>query len=157
MARSFATVVFSHGKESGPWGSKITALAAVARDLGLQVESVDYRGIDDPRVRVEKLLALGRSCAQPLVLVGSSLGGHVAAAAAATGHLKTRALFLMDRTWLERRHRTGREQHPLGRRAPRTAAHPRFRSSSGGSDRYDRTIVQGFSGILGMSARPLTA
>ncbi len=95
MARSFSTVVFSHGKESGPWGLKITALAAVARDLGLQVESVDYRGIDDPRLRVEKLLALGRSYAQPLVLVGSSLGGHVAAAAAATGPVTTRALFLM--------------------------------------------------------------
>ena len=28
------TVVFSHGKESGPWGKKITAMAALARDLG---------------------------------------------------------------------------------------------------------------------------
>ena len=93
MSRSFTTVVFSHGKESGPWGSKITALSAVARDLGAQVESVDYRGIDDPRARVEKLLAVGTSLAGPLVLVGSSLGGHVAAAAAT--RLSARALFLM--------------------------------------------------------------
>ncbi len=93
VARSFNAVVFSHGKESGPWGSKITALSAVARDLGVQVESVDYRGIDDPRARVEKLLAIGAALAGPLVLVGSSLGGHVAAAAAA--RVSARALFLM--------------------------------------------------------------
>ena len=28
-------LVFSHGKESGPWGRKITAMAALARELGL--------------------------------------------------------------------------------------------------------------------------
>ena len=50
-------VVFSHGKESGPWGSKITAMADVARSLGMAVESVDYRGIADPAARVEKLVA----------------------------------------------------------------------------------------------------
>src|SRR5271155_2392546 len=54
LNRSFKTVVFSHGKESGPWGAKITAMAAVARDLNLSVESVDYRGIGDPTQRVEK-------------------------------------------------------------------------------------------------------
>jgi pimeloyl-ACP methyl ester carboxylesterase len=93
VSRSFTTVVFSHGKESGPWGSKITALSAVARDLGLVVESVDYRGIDDPRARVEKLLEFGVTLQGPLMLVGSSLGGHVAASAAA--RLNARALFLM--------------------------------------------------------------
>lgn len=36
-------VVFSHGKESGPWGSKIQALAKVAERLGGDVISVDYR------------------------------------------------------------------------------------------------------------------
>ena len=36
-------VIFSHGKESGPWGSKIRALADVAERLGAQVMSVDYR------------------------------------------------------------------------------------------------------------------
>jgi hypothetical protein len=36
-------VVFSHGKESGPWGSKIRTLANVAERLGAQVLSVDYR------------------------------------------------------------------------------------------------------------------
>jgi predicted alpha/beta-hydrolase family hydrolase len=87
------TVVFSHGKESGPWGSKIAAMAEVVRDLNLAVESVDYRGIEDPALRVEKLLAVGGELTGPLVLVGSSMGGHVAAAAA--GPLGAAAVFLL--------------------------------------------------------------
>ena len=76
------TVVFSHGQESGPWGSKITAMAAVARDRGWQVESIDYQGIADPGERVEKLVSACGAFATPLLLVGSSMGGHVATAAA---------------------------------------------------------------------------
>jgi alpha/beta superfamily hydrolase len=87
------TVVFSHGKESGPWGSKITAMAAMVRDLGLEAVSVDYRGIEDPALRVAKLLQTGAAVGSPLVLVGSSMGGHVAAAAAA--RLKPRGVFLL--------------------------------------------------------------
>jgi pimeloyl-ACP methyl ester carboxylesterase len=93
LSRTINTVVFSHGKESGPWGTKITAMAAVARDLNLGVESVDYRGLDDPAQRVEKLLGVGRELPGPLALVGSSMGGHVAAAAAS--RLDTAALFLL--------------------------------------------------------------
>jgi pimeloyl-ACP methyl ester carboxylesterase len=93
MMRSFSTVVFSHGKESGPWGSKITAMAAVVRDLGLAVESVDYRGLDDPGDRVRKLVGLKQQLKEPVVLVGSSMGGHVAAAAARD--LDARGLFLL--------------------------------------------------------------
>lgn len=76
------TVIFSHGKESGPWGTKIRAMADRVRSLGCEVDSVDYRGIADPAERVEKLI---RECAGiegPLLLVGSSMGGHVATAAA---------------------------------------------------------------------------
>jgi pimeloyl-ACP methyl ester carboxylesterase len=93
MLRSFGTVVFSHGKESGPWGSKITAMAAAVRDLGAAVESVDYRGIDDPGERAEKLVALGSRLEHGAVLVGSSMGGHVSAAAAS--RLQPRGLFLL--------------------------------------------------------------
>ena len=93
LSPNFKTVVFSHGKESGPWGSKISAMAQVVRDLNLAVESVDYRGMDDPMARVEKLLDVGRRLAGPLALVGSSMGGHVAAAAA--NRLETAALFLL--------------------------------------------------------------
>ncbi|NHA13418.1 alpha/beta fold hydrolase [Thioalkalivibrio sp. XN279] len=76
-------VCFSHGKESGPWGSKISAMADLARDRGLEVESIDYRGMDDPAARVAKLVAHCQPLQKPLVLVGSSMGGHVAAAASA--------------------------------------------------------------------------
>ena len=76
-------VCFSHGKESGPWGSKISAMADLARDCGLEVESIDYRGMDDPLARVAKLVAHCQPLQKPLVLVGSSMGGHVAAAASA--------------------------------------------------------------------------
>jgi pimeloyl-ACP methyl ester carboxylesterase len=93
MQDALETVVFSHGKESGPWGSKITAMAGVVREAGLAVESVDYRGLDDPSARVSKLIALAAGLKAPLVLVGSSMGGHVSAAAAAA--LKPAGLFLL--------------------------------------------------------------
>jgi pimeloyl-ACP methyl ester carboxylesterase len=87
------TLVFSHGKESGPWGRKITAMAAVVRDLGHAVESIDYRGMEDPAARVEKLVRAAARIPKPLVLVGSSMGGHVSAAAAA--RLRPRGVFLL--------------------------------------------------------------
>jgi alpha/beta superfamily hydrolase len=93
MGRSFGTVVFSHGKESGPWGAKITAMAATVQELGLAVESVDYRGMDDPADRVDKLIAAASRLTGAVVLVGSSLGGHVAAAAAA--RVNARGVFLL--------------------------------------------------------------
>jgi pimeloyl-ACP methyl ester carboxylesterase len=93
LSQTVSTVVFSHGKESGPWGSKITAMAQVVRELHLSVESVDYRGLEDPGARVERLLAVGRGLKGPLLLVGSSMGGHVAAAAAT--RLEAAGLFLL--------------------------------------------------------------
>lgn len=76
-------VYFSHGQESGPWGTKIRAMADRATQLGCRVESVDYQGIADPTVRVDKLVAACAGVKEPLLLVGSSMGGHVATAAAA--------------------------------------------------------------------------
>lgn len=75
------TVIFSHGQESGPWGTKIRAMADLVRSLGFAADSIDYRGIADPTKRVEKLLAEANDI-ESLVLVGSSMGGHVATAAA---------------------------------------------------------------------------
>ena len=76
------TVIFSHGQESGPWGTKIRAMSECVKAMGCGIDSIDYQGIADPTERVEKLL---RECADidgPLLLVGSSMGGHVATAAA---------------------------------------------------------------------------
>ena len=87
------TVCFSHGQESGPWGTKICAMAEVARADGWSVESLDYQGIDDARVRADKLGEYCRQQSEPIVLVGSSMGGYVATAAAA--HVGARGLFLL--------------------------------------------------------------
>ena len=75
-------VCFAHGKESGPWGTKITRLAGVARARGFEVISPDYSGTQDPRRRVDLLLQLAPS-AKHLVLVGSSMGAYVSAMACA--------------------------------------------------------------------------
>lgn len=87
------TVIFSHGQESGPWGTKIRAMAGLARELGCEADSIDYRGIADPTRRVEKLLHECADIEGPLVLVGSSMGGHVATAAAS--QLAAAGLFVL--------------------------------------------------------------
>lgn len=76
------TVIFSHGQESGPWGTKIKAMAEMVEELGCRAESIDYQGIADPTARVEKLVAECAGVEDTLILVGSSMGGHVATAAA---------------------------------------------------------------------------
>jgi fermentation-respiration switch protein FrsA (DUF1100 family) len=86
-------IVFSHGLDGHPWGDKITAMADVARRHGLTVESVDYRGMDDPLARVEKLLGVCRTLPGELLLVGSSLGGHVSAAVST--QVPARGMFLL--------------------------------------------------------------
>ena len=45
-------VCFSHGQESGPWGTKIQTLAETARAADWAVESLDYQGMADPLERV---------------------------------------------------------------------------------------------------------
>lgn len=86
-------ICFSHGKDSGPWGTKISAMAESARRRGFPVESLDYRGLDEPADRVRKLVEYCRSLPAPPVLVGSSMGGYVAAAA--SGQSSTAGLFLI--------------------------------------------------------------
>lgn len=76
-------VCFSHGQESGPWGTKIRKMAEAVRNQGCEADSIDYQAIADPTERVGKLVDACRQISQPLVLVGSSMGGHVATAAAA--------------------------------------------------------------------------
>ena len=87
------TVIFSHGKESGPWGLKISCLAPVAEELGFAVLSIDYRGVDDPLERVRMLLAQCPQDGGLTVLAGSSMGGSVSLAAAAV--IRPAGLFLM--------------------------------------------------------------
>ncbi|MDB5970712.1 MAG: alpha/beta hydrolase [Hydrocarboniphaga sp.] len=85
-------VCFAHGKESGPWGIKITHLAEIARGRGFDVISPDYSHTSNPRQRVAELHTLAPS-ARTLVLAGSSMGGYVSARACR--QLAPAALFLM--------------------------------------------------------------
>ncbi len=86
-------IYFSHGKESGPWGTKIKRLAEIAAAREYAVESIDYTDTMDPDLRVERLLdALGRERDEYL-LVGSSMGGYVSLVASES--MNTRAVFLM--------------------------------------------------------------
>lgn len=74
-------VYFSHGKESGPWGSKIVRLADLAKARGFEVDSIDYTDTLDPDIRVERLLAVVNE-SEDCVLVGSSMGAYVSLVAA---------------------------------------------------------------------------
>lgn len=86
-------LVFAHGKESGPWGTKISQLARVAEACGYKVISPDYRQTMDPDRRVEQLLELAPKARGALVLAGSSMGGYVSAMA--TGSLEPDGLLLI--------------------------------------------------------------
>ena len=86
-------VCFSHGQDSGPWGTKIQRLADSAMAAGWEVESLDYQGMADPRQRVERCVAWCEERGEPAVLYGSSMGGYVAVAAAA--RIPARGLFLL--------------------------------------------------------------
>lgn len=86
-------VCFAHGKESGPFGTKITYLSKVAHAKGFATISPDYRFTRDPDARVRHLLAQPLRGRDGLVLVGSSMGGYVSAFAAS--RIRPDALFLM--------------------------------------------------------------
>lgn len=86
-------ICFSHGQESGPWGTKISAMAETARAASWSADSLDYRGIKDPLDRVEMLVEYCQMQPGSVVLVGSSMGGFVATSAAS--RIGARGLFLL--------------------------------------------------------------
>jgi len=86
-------VYFSHGKESGPWGSKIKKLASVAKEHGYSVESIDYSDLSDPDLRVERLLEVLKGAEEEFLLVGSSMGGYVSLVASES--VDAKGLFLL--------------------------------------------------------------
>ncbi len=75
-------VIFSHGKESGPWGAKIKYLAGIAEQMGCQIDSIDYSDTLDPELRVEQLTGILSDDDPEVLLVGSSMGGYVSLVAA---------------------------------------------------------------------------
>ena len=96
--------ILSHGFESGPDATKVTALADVADRLGWTHERPDYTDLDakrevsalgDVMARLERLQALAQDAARrgPLVLAGSSLGAWISARASLQAPVA--ALFLL--------------------------------------------------------------
>ena len=82
--------ILSHGFESGPDATKVTALAEAAEKLGWSCERPDYTDLDAKRevselgdvpARLQRLLGIAQAAATrgPLVLAGSSLGAYVSA------------------------------------------------------------------------------
>lgn len=82
--------ILSHGFESGPDATKVTALAEVAARLGFTHERPDYTDLDakreasplgDVAARIGRLRERVREAASrgPVVLAGSSLGAWISA------------------------------------------------------------------------------
>ena len=96
--------ILSHGFESGPDATKVTALADVAKRLGWSHERPDYTDLDarrdvselgDVPARLQRLLEWTRAAAAggPVVLAGSSLGAYISALVSL--QVPTKGLFLM--------------------------------------------------------------
>ena len=96
--------ILSHGFESGPDATKVTALADVAQRLGWSHERPDYTDLDarrdvselgDVSARLQRLLELTRTAAArgPVVLAGSSLGAYISGLVSL--QVPTKGLFLM--------------------------------------------------------------
>ena len=78
--KNLSYVMFSHGKESGPFGTKIQRLMAVAEEFGLKTKSIDYRECATADERVSLLNDYLNQLDVPIkqvLLVGSSMGGYV--------------------------------------------------------------------------------
>lgn len=93
--------ILSHGFNSSPNASKVSALARVAQALGWTSERPDYSDIDSsedvreiPR-RIQRLLERARGVRGPLVLAGSSLGAYTSALASLEPDVVPAGLFLM--------------------------------------------------------------
>ena len=92
-------VILSHGLDSTPDATKVSALARVAESLGWTTERPDYSDIDARRdigevsARLERLLDRAQAAPKPLVLAGSSMGAFISALA--TLELECAGLFLM--------------------------------------------------------------
>lgn len=88
-----ATVILSHGLESGPDATKVTALAAVAERHGCLALRPDYRDQAHWPGRLQRLINIVDAANGPLVLVGSSLGAYISALA--SGQRACRGLYLL--------------------------------------------------------------
>jgi pimeloyl-ACP methyl ester carboxylesterase len=92
-------VVLSHGLESGPEATKVSAMAKAAVALGWRERRPDYRDLDASKdvsridERIARLLASIPDDGAPLVLAGSSMGAFISGFASL--QRRCRALFLL--------------------------------------------------------------
>ena len=87
-------VIFSHGKESGPDGSKIKLLREVAEKNHFETVSLDYRQCKNADERIALLENyLETTEAENIILFGSSMGGYVSTVLACKNSVK--GLFLL--------------------------------------------------------------
>lgn len=77
-------VVWAHGAEAPPWGTKSLRLAAVAAEAGFEFQAPDFSDLSDPDARAERLATLVREL-RPDVLAGSSMGAYACLRAASRG------------------------------------------------------------------------
>ena len=115
--------ILSHGFESGPDATKVTALAEVAERSGWTHERPDYTDLDAKREiadlgdvpgRLQRLreLAVKAAARGPLVLAGSSLGAWISAQASL--QVPLRGLFLMaPPIWPGEKHAMQAAQVPI--------------------------------------------
>jgi pimeloyl-ACP methyl ester carboxylesterase len=91
---AYPTVIFNHGRESGPWGSKIRLMAKIVEEAGFRVFSRDDTDTKIPGERIERLLRFCETLGEgPIILVGSSMGAYVATVASQS--IKPLGLFLL--------------------------------------------------------------
>ena len=77
-------IIFNHGKESGPWGSKITKMAKHAKNFcDCNIHSINYQDLTSPDARVQRLIEYLTPLKGKIFLVGSSMGGYVSTVASA--------------------------------------------------------------------------
>ena len=115
--------ILSHGFESGPNATKVTALAQAAERLGWTHERPDYTDLDgkhdvsdlgDVPARLQRLLEIAGNAAShgPLVLAGSSLGAWISGRASM--EVPVRGLFLMaPPIWPGQEHELQAAQVPI--------------------------------------------
>ena len=115
--------ILSHGFESGPDATKVTALAEAAERLGWSHARPDYTDLDarreagelgDVPARLQRLLQLAQAAAArgPLVLAGSSLGAWISAQVSL--QVPLRGLFLMaPPIWPGEKHAMQAAQVPI--------------------------------------------
>jgi predicted alpha/beta-hydrolase family hydrolase len=91
--------ILSHGLDSGPNATKVSAMAAVAEARGWSSERPDFSDVDaggciaDVSRRLQRLVERCHAAPRPLVLAGSSMGAFISALA--TLKVRCVGLFLL--------------------------------------------------------------